>query len=903
MNKKRLLGLSSPNQRKKNILYSRQYFSETFNNLSNLSSNRLSSQRHKQRDKDKPARLYSSMSSIFSQKSSFKKSPSKNISKNFNILDLMIINNPNKYNYKKLKNKIREINNLYSSRDKESHLIPQSTNRVKELYYNYNVLYGQNTKNLIRTYSPTMRPKSSSINKFVKKMNMDQRESLSIFKEDEIVELIKAKCSDIGIELKEHMLSKFKDYCNTKCKNRIVDLTENYLGIHTIKFLGNILYNFDRISRLNLSKNNLGDIGAEMLVKYIKTSYSLISLNISSNGITYRGGEAIFKNMVYQQSLLDFNISTIEGSNKNRNRLTSNGIKDIILYLKNNSFIEYLNLGGNSLKDEGFILICKGLNENHSLNTLKIPQNEIEEKGIIQGLKFITSSRNKLINLDISKNKIMDEGLIFITDQLKDFPNLYSLNISFCNFEFQGFQYLIKNLQYNRKLEVLNVSGNRLKSKYYDSLKPFFSFLGIKSLNMAKCHLGDLSTFELGYCIEQNCTIKKLNISDNEICDEGFKSFSTLFYKNLVVESFDCSSNFLTDTGVKELIKSLEYNTSIKSINLYDNQLHNETGNLIMEILEKNKILTYLNLLYNRIPMKKIDEINKILKSNSEKQKLKLVPNLIRSVRDLGFNPDQFDLLTTKIKEKKKEQNHLYQKVRDEDKMFSSILDVHLKNIDNKNNYLDNLNNQIKDLENNIHRIDKEIDTNEKNFLDREHKLKETIFDEKSLLNEVLSKHTYAEHDYDTITTESNHVLAMTQEKYNLSIKSLKKAQTSLSLIKNEFLKKNNIYQKLVNESPKYNLKKTKTIINNTNSSKNKSKSSLKSNRNSMIMRGSIFFRKKLTREKDVNDFRKKKIKNKKSLNINYSKKKLIKMKSDSVALLYFSKKNDSSILDEESYD
>ena len=56
---------------------------------------------------------------------------------------------------------------------------------------------------------------------------MDQRESLSIFKEDEIVELIKAKCSDIGIELKEHMLSKFKDYCNTKCKNRIVDLISN----------------------------------------------------------------------------------------------------------------------------------------------------------------------------------------------------------------------------------------------------------------------------------------------------------------------------------------------------------------------------------------------------------------------------------------------------------------------------------------------------------------------------------------------------------------------------------------------------------------------------------------------------------------------------------------------------
>ena len=892
---KRPISSSTTNRRKKNILFSRHFSFETFHNQS---SNKISSKRFKQ--VEKLTRPSSSTTSIFSQKLNFKSEQTNN----FNILNLMIKNSPSKYNYKKLKNKIREINNLYTSKTKESFLLPKSTKRVKELFYNYNVLYGQNTSNLIRTYSPSMRPKSSSVNKFVKKMNMVQRESLSVFTDNEIIDLIKAKCSDIGIDVKEHMLSKFKDYCNSKCKNRIVDLTENYLGLNSVKFLGTILYSSDRISRLNLSKNNLGDSGTEILINSIIKSYSLISLNISSNGITCKGGEAIFKKMILQNSLLDFNISTLEGSNKNRNRLTSLGIKDIILYLKNNFLIEFLNISGNSLKNEGFILLCKGLNENQSLNSLKISQNEIEEKGIIQGLKYIKVTISKLSILDISKNKIMDQGLITLTEQLKFFPNLYSLNLSFCGFEFKGFENLLKNLQYNRKLEILNVSGNRLKSKDFDIIKPYFSFLGIKSLNMAKCYLCDESAYELGSCMEQNVTIKKLNISDNEITDYGFKTFSTLFYKNLIVEYFDCSSNFITDNGIKDFIKSLEVNNSLKSINLYDNQLHNEIGNLIIEVLETNKTLVFINLYYNRIQMKKIDEINKILKFNSENQKQKRVPNLIRSVRDLEFNPEQFNLLTTKIKEKKREQSFLYQKVKQEDKIYTSVMEEHQKEIEKKVNILNNLNNQIKDLEKNIKSIEKETEMNEKEFLNTENYLKEKIFEEKNILNDVMSIKTYVEQDFENIKKENSHVLALTREKYNLSHKALKKVENSLNLIKAELSEKTKTYQNLMKINISRNNKKRSTATGSHNSTTNTNKTKGKNNyykennknRNSLsvtpVLRKKGFNFEKFMRI-DLGSIIEEPSKKKSSKKINKNYK---KMKSDGVALLYFSKKNENNL-------
>ena len=728
----------------------------------------------------------SSSSSIFSQRLNFQKDQSVNKinDNNLNVLDLMLVNSPNNiYNYKKIRNKIKSVDDFYQNRNPKS-------NNVKEVYYKYNVLYGQNSSNLIRTYSPKMRPMSSSVYKFVKKMNNGQSKNKPVFDENEINELNQKKCSDIGIEVKDHMIIKFKDYCNSKCKNRLVDLTENFLGLNSIKFIGNILYNSDRISKLNLSKNNLGDSGIEILFNSVKDSKSLITLNISSNGITYIGGEIIFKNLINQQSIIDFNICTVDGFNRNRNRLTHFGIKDIIPFLKYNLFVEYLNLSGNSIKNEGFIALCKGLNENKSLVTLKLSHNEIEEKGIIHGLKYINNQINKLSYLDLSKNKIQDEGLIALTNQLKDFQNLSSLNISFCGFEFRSFDLLLKTLQYNRKLEILNVSGNNLKDKNFDKIKPYFPYIGIRSLNLSKCNLCDNSTLILGECLENNLSIKKLYISENDITDKGFQSFANLFFKNSTINLLDCSTNYLTNNGIKNLIKSLEVNNSLKSLNLYDNQLQKDIGNLILESLQKNKTLVYINLYYNRIPIKKIDEINKFIKINADNQKQKFIPNLIRSVRQLEFNPNQFEILSLKIKNKKIERDSLYKKVKEEDSIYSSAIQKQQKEIDIKVSQLEIINKKIKDLEKKIHGTDEEMLQDDKNFKELEYRLKQKIYLETNYLKEANIDKNFAEREYKGVEMESENLISMTQEKYNISERAFRKMQFSLNSMNDDFNKK-----------------------------------------------------------------------------------------------------------------
>jgi len=263
-----------------------------------------------------------------------------------------------------------------------------------------------------------------------------------------------------------------------------------------------------------------------------------------------------------------------------------------------------------------------------------------------------------------------------------------------------------------------------------------------------------------------------------------------LFYKNSSINQFDVSCNFLTNNGIINFIKSLEVNNSLNSINLYDNQLHNEIGNLIMEVLQTNKTLVYINLYYNRIPIKKIDEINKILKLNENQQKLKLVPDLIKSVKDLEFNPEEFGLLTTKIKQKKREQNYLYQKVKDEDKMYSLKKNENQNQLKIKANEITIIKEKIKSIEKDIRSLEKQIELNEKEYVLTENNLKDKIFEEKRLLNESINLQKDAKIDYDNAYNEISQVLTMTQEKYNLSLRSLKKVENSLSLIKSEFEEK-----------------------------------------------------------------------------------------------------------------
>ena len=771
--------LSSNDLIPNNINYRIQSSKNKYNYTTNFSSSKV-----KSKNKTRPqTTAYSS--NLFS----------KSNNEDLDYLNLIINSNPNQFNKGMIKKKMKQINTMFIIGSDENMKRPKFSYKTEETFYNYNLLYGNKSHNLIRNYSPKMHPTSSGIKIFLKKFNKTLKEDIPIFTEEDILLFCNSKCKDIGIPFKEDIFYKFKEIFNLKCRNRIADLSDSFFGLNSIKFLIDILQNTDKISRLNLSNNNIGDQGVELLINSLKNSKSLVSLDISSNSISHKGGNIIFTSFVNQQSIINLDISSHEGTN--RNRLTSKGIKNIIKFLEKNFFVQKLNLKGNSLKNEGFQLICKGLDNNFTLKELCLGNNEINDKGLKQGLKYVKTSN--IISLNLSGNKIKDEGLILFAKSLRHFPELKILNISNCNIQYNGFKELLKVLQNVRRVESLDISNNKLYSEKFEELKTYFIAFGLKYLNISRCHLEDESSFYLGDCLLVNETIKKLNLSNNKITDIGFKSFEKLLLNNNTLEYLDLSCNLISDETAIEFIKNAEYNFSLKYLNLYDNQIKDDIGHYIKKILDRNTTLIKINLLYNRVQLKTIEEINEKLKKNYLKERKRIIPELERYIKSIKFNPQEFKNIANKIKTKKEQEKIIFKKFKEEQKYYTTLKNEEYKIVNNKKEELKNVEEKLKIINKKISNFSNNMLLVEQNLVMNENEIKKQISKTNSEKNDIGIINIKAKADYDLTKKEMEEIINKTRIKYIETQDKIIRAQKELSKITLNYKNLNKLYDNLNN--------------------------------------------------------------------------------------------------------
>ena len=652
---------------------------------------------------------------------------------------------------------------------------------------------------------PEMKPKlnyrsKTSLNFYIKTLASEKVEG-RVMSNEEIFLLLKAKCKDIGINFRENMYFKFKEFCNAKCNNRVADFSECNFSLNSIRIISIILLDTNRLSRLDLTRNNIGDLGVEILVNSLKNTNSLLYLNLSSNSITHKGGQNIFNSFINQQSIIDLNLSSLEGSN--RNRITGLGMQDIPIYLNHNYFIEKLNLSGNSIRNEGFILICQGLQKNQTLQSLDISNNSINEKGVKKGFEIISTYKllGSIINFNISNNPLTNTGLEIIASNLKYLPNLVSLNISFCGFDFKGLQIILKTIQHMKKMDNLNVAGNNFKSDNLFALKEYFAVFGIRYLNMSRCLLGDRGGYYIGECLSVNDTLKYLNLSANNISDLGFKGIATIFKFNKCLEYFDCSCNFISNNSAREFFKNLESNITLKSVNFHDNQLNDEICGDIMNTLEINSCLIHINLSVNRIQIKTIDDINKKLKLNSEKRKTNIVPEIEKNIRDLEFKPEQFQTLSKIIVEKKNWLKLSYKKLKEEDKSYKITIGKEKENLQKEKINLEKVKKERKIAENAIKEICKEIEKNNIEQRKKENKMKTKIQREKMKLKDIQQENDIY---YKDIEEKKNKIIENVQkveQECNLSINRYMLAKKDYESKEKEYIEKFKQYQNLLDPS------------------------------------------------------------------------------------------------------
>ena len=685
--------------------------------------------------------------------------------------------------------KLSEINKLNSS--------------TSQKLYEYNIIYGHNTNNIIKSYTPKLIQLSSNIKK-----QEDNNETIQVFTEEQIKELFIQKCLDLDVPMKEELMNRFVNYIKEKCINRIINLSDCSLGINSMVVLSEILRNnFDLYSRIILTKNNFGDEGIELLLESIEGNNNIVELNLSSNNLGANGGNSIFNFLLRQKSIISLDLSSKEGLY--RNRILAEGVKLITEVLKNNFFLEKIDLSSNSIKNEGMKYIVNGLISNQTLHSLIIPNNEINEKGIL----YLESKLKlcKLKHLNVSCNPISNNGLIALGHCLakEKLGEIIYLNIAECSIIFDSFYQFIKIISKNHKIQTLILTKNNLSGKKWNFLEDSFKSLSLKSISLGSCSLGkDIK--DIADIFRFNLTIKNLDLSHNQIHDDGFEAFKKYPKQNLILEELDVSSNYISDKSASEFFQNLEENTTMLKLNFFDNRLGNGSAMRIIEILKRNRNIMNLNVTCNNIGLRILSEIKNQIKNNRNIEQVKYIPKLKNELRDLEFDPNEIKYLKNKINYSNLEREFNEKKFRKEIKDLENKKKENLKNTKDVSYSFKKLEKQINDLENGFKNIKveekNEIDlfNNNINLMKEKINLIETEIKDVNLTTYNL-KHKYNEevkvykHTYDLSKQKENllqmaiialnHQLKATEKKYQKKLDYLERLK--LNMLKKNIARRN----------------------------------------------------------------------------------------------------------------
>ena len=315
------------------------------------------------------------------------------------------------------------------------------------------------------------------------------------------------------------------------------------------------LCNNRTICTLDISNNNISNLGAQEIARALYMNQTLQALNISSNNIQVDGTKAMAKALHENQTLQTLNISS--------NDIQVDGAKAMAKALHENQTLQTLNISSNDIQVDGAKAMAKALHENQTLQTLNISCNDIRVDGA-KALAEALHDSKALQYLDISNNNILYNGVITISECIKKNSKLQELVISGNNISSKGAKQIAEAVKINTTLRNLDISNNKTSND------------GVKFISD---------------CLKHNCTLKELNLSENEITNEGVIELSEAIRMNMTLLKLNISKNWITTDGILKFLETINNGKCvIQSLNITHN---NVTKSGLIKIEQSIKKLSF----------------------------------------------------------------------------------------------------------------------------------------------------------------------------------------------------------------------------------------------------------------------------------------------------------------------
>ncbi|KAH3767255.1 Protein NLRC3 [Pelomyxa schiedti] len=270
--------------------------------------------------------------------------------------------------------------------------------------------------------------------------------------------------------------------------------------------------------------------------------------------------------------------------------------------------VSSLDLSRNELGDAGVTLLSFGLKHNRTLQSLNLSYNNIGG----EGLRSIAACRMaNLRKLALSGNRLIGQDPVGLISILETFKNLSTLILK--DVGLRSSQEIGMGLQQNSNLLQLILRGNSVDMEFL-----------VQALKVPHVHL------------------MQLDVSHNQITDEGAKLLADALKTSTVLAHVDLSGNSIRYEGAIALAGSLRVNRSLICLRLNDNKIGQYGLESIASSLFENQCLWELALGGLGNTSHAIECMCEALKKNTGLLHLNLTRNT--------FDKTGFDCLTTMLK-------------------------------------------------------------------------------------------------------------------------------------------------------------------------------------------------------------------------------------------------------------
>mmetsp|Transcript_18062 Transcript_18062/g.30467 ORF Transcript_18062/g.30467 Transcript_18062/m.30467 type:complete len:567 (+) Transcript_18062:253-1953(+) len=228
------------------------------------------------------------------------------------------------------------------------------------------------------------------------------------------------------------------------------------------------------------------------------------------------------------------------------------------------------------LSDEEMSGIAQALSAQPQLEDIRLESIGLEGNGwAALSTTFMAWGRNsKLKKLDLSLNNIDDEGLQSLLRGIANCRNLVELNLFGNN--------------------VITVVGLRALSGFFQSKS-----CRLESLNLASMGVDDERTIVLATGLTTHKSLKHLNLSQNDIGDEGIAALVSgiTAAANTSLETLNLSRNAFTTAGVRSLSTLIQSERStLKDLSINDMRIDDDGISILADALTNNTSLESLCL-------------------------------------------------------------------------------------------------------------------------------------------------------------------------------------------------------------------------------------------------------------------------------------------------------------------